>query len=959
MRCRLKHILIILSLLFIQLLSSSLLQAQVLDQDFTQFYQSAKSDERIKAGLQITAHFIKTGSPDSALHYVSLLKEIPNLYKSEKDLANLYRYESQGLMMRGELGESIRAMREAILNYFAAKDSSSAAYCLGLTGFIEFKSGLFKDAYEDIKSSIDIADQINDLNALTLGYYYMGILEFEVEKNHDKALTNFDKAIALASQRGDSTTYYSILNGQTQVLMAKGEHETAIKKTLKIAEYHLRNKMMRDYAVDLHNLGYTYSVMKQWDKSLEYHNKSLQLSKDLKDKNAVLEEMYNIGTVQLEAGRYHESIKTYLETLKMAEAMDNVNHINLVSAGLAEGYEKTGDYRAAFTFLKKHKSLNDSIESIETKQQLQELQVQFESEQKDKELAIVRAENLASGEKMSRANNLRNILLLMLAALIILVAGLYNRYQFKQKTAKKLEEKNAIIEYEKERAEKSEQDKQFFLASMSHEIRTPLNAIIGISELMDPEELNDKNRHYTNALKDSSTHLMNLINNVLDISKMESGNLDISNQIFETGTWVNSLHNMFSPIATQKGLKLQIHHDLPATLYADPDRIKQILINLLGNAIKYTSTGSVILYLNIEKLDNAALFLAEVRDSGPGIRETKLPYLFSKFANINEVNQRSENSSGLGLHISQEIAKALGGEILVSSMWGKGSTFTLSVPVEIPLHADSNVIEHRSAVNKVFENGLQLLIAEDNVYNQMVIKDLLKKHVPSVSVTILQNGNDIVPALENTSFDMLLLDLEMPGRQGTEVLSMIRNSKNETIACMPVIILSASTTKSQIESAMLAGANAFVNKPIQIQSLIRTIANVLKDSEWKTENIQYKAIESNKLAVRKVESALISYTDNNQVLMEAEINKFHKYLRDQLLPDIRNKWSFIPEDDLRRKLHDLRPQLLFFGFDNLADAIYQKEIQLKTTAREFDKTAFLADLETQLEQVLVVLTKHS
>ena len=961
MDCSFKYILTTLSFCIIQLISFSILPAQVLDQNFSNFFQSKSPEERIKAGLQITAHFVKTGVPDSALHYISQLKAIPQILELDQEQGNLSRYESQALMMKGDLSESIRAMKKAIQHYFSAQDSSSVAYCYGLMGFNEFKTGLYKEAYQSIKTSIDIAEKIKDDKALTKGYYYMGILEFDVEKNYTKAMRSFDKAQKIAKEQGDSITYYSILSGQTSVLRKNGDFETVIKKTQEIAAYHLRNNMMRDYALDLHNFGYTYSIMQEWDKSLEYHNKSLELNKTLKDKMAVLDELYNIGTVQLEAGRYRDAIKTLLETMEMAESMDNVEYINYVAAGLAHGYEKLNDYQSAYKYFKKHMELNDSIESLEIKSQLQELQVKFESEQKDKELAIVRAENLATGEKIANANYIRNILLLILLGFIILVAGLYNRYQFKQKTAKELEEKNAIIEFEKERAEKSEQEKQHFLASMSHEIRTPLNAIIGISELLEPEELNEKNRQYTLALKDSSTHLMNLINNVLDISKMESGNLDISDQIFETGAWVKSLSNMFSPIANQKGLELQIYNDLPAVIYADPNRIKQILINLLGNAIKYTSNGSVSLYLNIEKSDNDALFIAEVRDSGPGIHESKLPYLFSKFTNIQESDQRSEISSGLGLHISQEIAKALGGEILVSSMWGKGSTFTLSIPVKIPLNADAtgDVIKNRNTGKNVFENELHLLIAEDNMYNQMVIRDLLKKYIPSVNLTILQNGNDIMPALEKSSFDMLLLDLEMPGKHGTEVLSMIRNSKNAIIASLPVIVLSASTTKSQIESTMHAGANSFVNKPIQIQTLIRTMDNVLNDTEWNSENIQYRAIGSNKLTVRKDVSALASYTDNDQELIEAEIKKFNVYIKDQLLPDIRHKWVLIPEDELRRNLHDLRPQLLFFGFDTLADAIYQREIQLKTGNRKFDKNAFLNDLETQLEQVLLVLTKHS
>lgn len=961
MQCNVKYIFILFLIFFISRMSTSIVSAQVTDQDYSKFFQSNVPEERIKAGLQITAHFIKTEVPDSALHYISQLKAIPQILKSDKDQGTVYRYEAQAQLMNGELPESINAMKIAIQYYSRAEDSSGVAFCYGMKGFNEFKLGLHKEAYQSIKTSIDIAEKIKDMKALTIGYYYMGILDFDVEKNYTKALRSFEKAQKIAEEQGDSITYYSILSGQTHVLRINGDYETVIKKTQEIAAYHLRNNMMRNYALDLHNFGYTYSIMQEWDKSLEYHNKSLELNKTLKDKMAVLDELYNIGTVQLEAGRYRDAVKTLLETMEMAESMDNIEYMNFVASGLAHGYEKLNDYPSAYKYFKKHMELNDSIESLEIKSQLQELQVQFESEQKDKELAIIKAENLATGKKIANANYIRNILLLILLGFIILVAGLYNRYQFKQKTAKKLEEKNAIIEFEKERAEKSEQEKQHFLASMSHEIRTPLNAIIGISELLEPAELNDKNRQYTLALKDSSTHLMNLINNVLDISKMESGNLDISDQIFETGAWVKSLSNMFGPIANQKGLELQIHHELPAALYADPNRIKQILINLLGNAIKYTSNGNVSLYLNIEKSDNDALFIAEVRDTGPGIHESKLPYLFSKFTNIQESDQRSEISSGLGLHISQEIAKALGGEILVSSMWGKGSTFTLSIPVKIPLHADAtgDVIKNRNTGKNVFENELQLLIAEDNMYNQMVIRDLLKKYIPSVNVTILQNGNDIIPALEKSSFDMLLLDLEMPGKHGTEVLSMIRNSKNAIIASIPVIVLSASTTKSQIESTMHAGADAFVSKPIQIQTLIRTMANVLNDTEWKPENIQYRAIESNKLTLRKDVSALVSYTDNDQELMAFEINKFHDYLKDQLLPDIRHKWALIPEDELRRNLHDLRPQLLFFGFDTLSDAIYQKEIQIKTDSGQFNKSSFLSDLEKQMEQVLIVLRKTS
>jgi signal transduction histidine kinase/CheY-like chemotaxis protein len=955
MQCRLKNILLSFSFLITFLISHSLVNAQVAEQQFRNFYKSDDPDIRIEAGLQIAEHYIKSSLPDSALHVLSELKLIPQLLERPGDQGDAYRHESQALYMKGELPESISAMKEAIKLYFIANDSSSVAYSYALLGFNEFKSGLYKEAYEDIKKSLDIAEKIKDYKSLIKGYYYMGILEFDLEKNNEKAMNNFGKAMALAKQLGDSTSYYSIWNGQTHILRQNGEHQTVINNTLEIAAYHLRNKMMREYNVDLHNLGYTYAVMKQWDKSLEYHHQAMNLSIKLQDKLSILEQKYTIGTVQLEASRYRESIKTYLETLDMAEKMNNSQYINLVSAGLAEAYEKIRDFESAYHYFKKHKALNDSIESQETKQQLQELQVQFESEQKDKELALVRAENLLTGEKISRANNLRNILILILVGLVILASGLYNRYQFKQKTAKKLQEKNAIIEFEKERAEKSEQEKQNFLASMSHEIRTPLNAIIGISELLDQENLNTKNKQYTVALKDSSAHLMNLINNVMDISKMESGSLDLAAQIFETDQWVNSIINMFSHLAVQKGLDFEIQHELPQLLYADHGKIKQILINLTGNAIKFSGRGKVSLFLSVENVEGQAFLIAEVRDSGPGIHESKLPFLFSKFSNIAENDSRREISSGLGLHISQEIAKVMGGEILVSSMFGMGSTFTLSIPVEIPLSRQTVGIDSNknNLISTPFNKELKFLIAEDNAYNQLVIKDLLEKHIPGSSITIVDNGNDILPAIDKNKFDLLLLDLLMPGKHGIEVLTGIRNSKKSNVSAIPVIILSASTTQSEVKRAMNAGANAFVNKPIQIQTLINTISTVLKDTV-KTQNH-----EASELNTKINTSVLSTFTDNDPARIHAETYKFHSYLQNSLLPDVRSKWLSVPDEELRRNLHDLRPQLLFFGFDSLANVIYEKEIQLKTDSPTVDRTAFLSNLETQLEQVLLVLSKQS
>ena len=398
-------------------------------------------------------------------------------------------------------------------------------------------------------------------------------------------------------------------------------------------------------------------------------------------------------------------------------------------------------------------------------------------------------------------------------------------------------EKAMEVDRMRAEAEASNQAKSAFLANMSHEIRTPMNAILGFTDLLLADEISEAERKdYIQTIQRNGDHLMCVINDILDLSKVESGKMTVETVQTSLPELVGRVSSLMRSKAQQKGIELKqdASDNLPDYVFTDPVRLRQILINLMGNAIKFTHNGSVTLSATHEMIeDQQAQLVFEVRDTGIGIPPEKIDKLFKPFNQADESVTRHYGGTGLGLTLSKQFAQLLGGDIQIESTLGQGSTFRVTIPVKLAKTAvktapakTKNTKQQPTEAAEQF-NGARILLAEDGKDNQRLIMFHLEKL--GVEVELCENGKDAYEkAIEQhkagTPFDLILMDMQMPIMDGYTATSRLREEGYPG----PIVALTAHAMSGDRQSCIAAGCNDYETKPINRERLAQLIHNRLE-----------------------------------------------------------------------------------------------------------------------------------
>jgi signal transduction histidine kinase/CheY-like chemotaxis protein len=477
-----------------------------------------------------------------------------------------------------------------------------------------------------------------------------------------------------------------------------------------------------------------------------------------------------------------------------------------ISEILSEIYEATGDYKNALKYHQEFKTYSDSIATEESTLEITKLALKYEYDKKVDALQNQQKEAIIDQEKELEFKTRQNTFLVILLAVILgtVVFMFVNRRK---------------LLLARQQADLANRSKSEFLTNMSHEIRTPLNAVIGFSDLLIQTELQDHQHEYAETLKQSADSLLSIVNDILDFAKIESGKMDLdihTADVRETANQSLSIVRFFSSQKSYPTL-LEVDPNVPDFLQFDSVRIRQILINLLNNALKFTKEGSVRLVIKSigENAQGHHIIRFEVVDTGIGIDTKYREKIFEAFAQEDASTTRRFGGTGLGLTISNKLLTLMGSKLQLESEIGKGSTFFFDLALEKGIPSlEIQVLKRAQIAAETINHPWKIVIAEDNPVNNVLATTILRNIFPNAIIMAANNGAEAVAVCDRISPDIIFMDVQMPEMNGYEATRLIRQREGEKKSI--IIALTAGAVDSERDKCLEAGMNDFITKPIDI-----------------------------------------------------------------------------------------------------------------------------------------------
>lgn len=702
-----------------------------------------------------------------------------------------------------------------------------------------------------------------------------GRIEFFIEEadketqlsNYYNAITTLEKALDIAEKIG-SEKDQGIINSKIANLQYNLEkYQEAMFTIIKAMNIQSRIDDKINLAVSRYTCGIIHLAQKEYTKALDYFKSAKTIFEEenynelvakatlneakahiaqnnltqanaLVDKAIILSKKYNLPVIQSSAliksgiiaqkeEKYDRALAQTIEGSNLAKTTGNLDVLNESYKELSSVYEKMGKYQLANVNLHHFIRLNDSILNIKKENLIAEKEII----DADKDTLIqTQKEQIDKKNESEDLNRLTTILSVgLITILSLLTLSLYKNNNIRLKTNNMLYRKNEELLTEKERAEIAAKTKTNFLSTVTHELRTPLYAVTGLTNMLLEENPKPEQMQHLKSLKFSGDYLLTFINDILQINKIEANKVELDPEVFNLKNKVENVIAALNNSALDNNVYIHFEYDkkLPEIFNGDQLKISQILINLIGNSIKFTKDGDIwVRVTQLKVKDKKHTIRLEVEDNGIGITKEKQESMFESFSQGSVQINRKYGGTGLGLSIVKGLVKILKGKIYLKSELGKGTSFFVELPLEETEEVTNNKKkDYTEDLNNLDLENVRILVVEDNKINQMITKKILNKM--NLVCDLVDNGEDAVEKVKEVDYDVVLMDIHMPGISGLEATKQIRAFDKE----LTIFALTAVTLEDKMHEFEEAGFNDIISKPFKQEDFEKKLYEALKENQ--------------------------------------------------------------------------------------------------------------------------------
>ena len=683
----------------------------------------------------------------------------------------------------------------------------------------------------DYSTSVALLNRARDLATTVNNKKYVGITSHTLSKIYlqaddlDNASLENEKAIEIQKTATDSEGLGQSYITSSDIALRKGNYVDA-QEYLTLASEQLTNKNRPQLLAKLYsNNGVILYSQKEYQKAITQYDLAINQSRLSKNNYLLANNLAQKGKTLLVLGNFEEASLTIKEAQDISAKENFPEILQDTYKTASEIAKKQNNEEEATRQMMFYQNLQKELASAKT--------IKILPLEDNKAQQALISQNLTKDITREQQGRLQGkmlgkvLIISMVTILSLLILSLYKNNNLRAKANELLQAKNTELIIAKDNAEKASLVKAQFLSTITHELRTPMYAVTGLTHLLLSENPTEEQKKHLDSLKFSGEYLLSLINNILDLNKLEANKVEVEQTAFNLKKRIEDVLFALEKSAKDKGneLKFEFDPDIPSELQGDPLMISQILINLVGNAVKFTRDGNVFVRVQKIKETNQKIALHfEVEDTGEGISKKKQKNIFQNFTQGSVAINRKFGGTGLGLSIVKNLLDLLNSKITLESTLGKGSKFSFDIEYNLSQLSSEEKNPHNIIydVDYVALENRKILVVEDNKINQMITRKILEKN--KMICDVADNGEIAVEKVRTEHFDLVLMDIHMPGISGIEATEQIRLFNKE----IPILALTAVTIDENIDSFHEAGLNDIIPKPYKVEEFFQKIHNGLK-----------------------------------------------------------------------------------------------------------------------------------